>query len=158
ITELAYKECSVSLVPKGSVILGLVGQGKTRGMSALLKIDACINQNLAAIVPRGELDGRYLLFFLTALYKNVRELGRGGNQEALNCNIVSRIKIPLPPLNEQHTICAALQSDISRVEQALVQIGRELSLVRELRSVIVSDVVTGKLDVRQAAARLPQEA
>jgi type I restriction enzyme, S subunit len=40
ITDKAYKERSVSLVPRGSVVLGLVGQGKTRGMSALLNIDA----------------------------------------------------------------------------------------------------------------------
>ncbi len=158
ITERAYKECSVSLVPKGSVVLGLVGQGKTRGMSALLNIDACINQNLAAIVPGSELDGRYLHHFFTAFYKTVRELGRGGNQEALNCDIVSKIKIPLPPLDEQRAMCDAIRSDSDRINTVLARMNREVALVRELRTTLMSDVVTGKLDVREAAALLPQEA
>ena len=51
VTDRAAQECSISLVPRGAVVLGLVGQGRTRGMSALLGIDACISQNLAAVVP-----------------------------------------------------------------------------------------------------------
>lgn len=47
ITAVAQRECSLTLVPHGAVILGMIGQGKTRGMSAYLDIDACINQNLA---------------------------------------------------------------------------------------------------------------
>src|SRR5205085_5998412 len=95
VTERALRECSLLLALAGAVILGLVGQGKTRGLSALLDIDAYINQNLAAIVPRSGLTGRYLHHFLTAFYQPLRELGRGGNQEALNCEIVGRFQIAI---------------------------------------------------------------
>ena len=41
---------------------------------------------------------------------------------------------------------------------AIDKAGREVSLLREYRTRLIADVVTGKLDVREAAARLPEEA
>jgi type I restriction enzyme, S subunit len=158
VTERAIAECSISLVPRGSVILGLVGQGKTRGMSALLAIDACINQNLAALVPHRGLDGRFLHFLLTARYKQIRELGRGGNQEALNCDLVTRLRLPIPPLHEQESICRHLEQAVCSVVRTHGRVEREIALLREYRARLIADVVTGKLDVREAAAALPDEA
>jgi type I restriction enzyme S subunit len=158
VTERAIDECSISLVPRGSVILGLVGQGKTRGMSALLAIDACINQNLAALVPHCGLDGRFLHFLLAALYKQIRELGRGGNQEALNCDLVARLRLPIPPLHEQEALCRYLEQAVGGVVRTHGRVEREIALLREYRTRLITDVVTGKLDVRAAAAELPDEA
>jgi type I restriction enzyme S subunit len=157
VTDRAFRDCSISLVPKGSVIMGLIGQGKTRGMSALLAIDACINQNLAAIVPRSGLDGRYLHYLLTAYYKPIREIGRGGNQEALNCDIVARLRLPLPPLDEQVTLANHIETAVASLVRIRERIEQEVHLLREYRTRLIADVVTGKLDVREVAARLPAE-
>lgn len=157
VTERAAQECSISLVPKGSVILGLVGQGRTRGMSALLGIDACINQNLAAIVPRRGIDGRYLHHLLTALYKVIREIGRGGNQEALNCDLVARLRLPFPPLSEQVALCEHLNSSLANIMYANRHAEGEIKLLNQYRVRLIADVVTGKLDAREAARRLPEE-
>jgi len=51
ITEQALQECSLRSLPAGTILVGLIGQGKTRGTAAILQIEACINQNLAAILP-----------------------------------------------------------------------------------------------------------
>lgn len=157
VTQRALRECSISLVPRGAVIIGLVGQGKTRGKSAILGIDACINQNLAAIIPRRGLRSDYLHHFLTAFYKTLREYGRGGNQEALNCAIVSNFRVSIPPPDEQKTICDALGPALAGVQTAERRINHEISLLREYRTRLIADVVTGKFDVREAAARLPDE-
>lgn len=157
VTIRALQECSISLVPKGSVILGLVGQGRTRGMSALLGIDACINQNLAAIVPHHEIDGRFLHHLLTSLYAPIREIGRGGNQEALNCELVARLRLPLPPLTEQLAICEHLHNRLAGLVGAHRHVEAEINLLHEYRLRLIADVVTGKLDVREPAARLPEE-
>lgn len=157
VTERALRESSISLVPKGAVIIGLVGQGKTRGKSAILEIDACINQNLAAIVPNGLLSGPYLHHFLTAFYKVLREYGRGGNQEALNCEIVGNIRVAVPPLVEQLAICESVSVGLSGVLVTEERIRQEIALLREYRTRLIADVVTGKLDVREVAAGLPDE-
>ncbi len=157
VTERALGECSISIVPKGAVIIGLVGQGKTRGKSAILGIDACINQNLAAIIPVDGLNSRYLHHFLTGFYRTLREFGRGGNQEALNCEIVANIRISVPPTSEQQAICDHLDAAVTGLQRAEQRISPQVTLLREYRTRLVADVVTGKLDVREAAAALSDE-
>ncbi len=156
VTERALRECSISLAPSGAVVLGLIGQGRTRGMSALLGIDAAISQNLAAIVPGAILGGPFLHRLLTAFYNHVREMGRGGNQEALNCDLVSRMRLPIPPLLEQVEIAGSIESTLVKLRDSSEETMEGVSLVREYRTRLIADVVTGKLDVRAAAAALPE--
>ena len=66
----ALQECSLRIAPKGSVIVGIVGQGKTRGLSSYLGIDTTINQNMVAIVPNKELNGRFLYLFFQRSYSD----------------------------------------------------------------------------------------
>ena len=81
ITQQAYESSSVDIIPSGSILVGMVGQGKTRGSSAILGFDSCINQNMAAITIDGEkISARYLYCLFQAMYEDLRELGRGGNQ------------------------------------------------------------------------------
>jgi type I restriction enzyme S subunit len=156
ITAEAVRESSLSMVPRGAVILGLIGQGRTRGMCAQLNIDACINQNLAAIVPGESVDGRFLYYMLTGFYRPIREAGRGGNQAALNCEIVSMLRVPLPPLEQQEAIAEHLERELATTNRALAGIKREIALLQEYRTRLIADVVTGKLDVRAAAEALPE--
>ena len=158
IASHALSECGLTLVPSGALIMGLVGQGRTRGMCALLAIDACINQNLAAIVTKPTLLNQFLYYTLVTCYNDVREFGRGGNQAALNCEIVGRLPLHVPPIEEQQTICRLIQEDTRSLSTAISRLEREIELLREYRTRLVADVVTGKLDVREAAARLPDEA
>jgi type I restriction enzyme S subunit len=69
------------------------------------------------------------------------------------------IELPVPPnLNEQNAIIDFLNSQCSAFSTAISRLEREITLLREYRTRLVADVVTGKLDVREAAARLPDEA
>ena len=155
ITERAVRECSLSHAPRGSVILGLVGQGRTRGMSAMLGINATINQNMAAIVPDGLVEGAFVHYQLTAFYRHVREIGRGGNQEALNCDLVSRLRLPIPPREEQDLQIIAISRTIKRVDRLARLVRRQIDLLQELGTRMIAEVVTGKANVREAAAKLP---
>jgi len=68
------------------------------------------------------------------------------------------IHIALPPRAEQREILTGLAGELSGVNTAISRLEREIELLREYRTRLVADVVTGKLDVRDAAARLPDEA
>ena len=63
-----------------------------------------------------------------------------------------------PDLKEQDAILRSTQESTSPLDMAIGQAEREIALVREYRTRLIADVVTGKLDVREAAARLPEEA
>jgi type I restriction enzyme S subunit len=66
--------------------------------------------------------------------------------------------ICFPSIDIQSQICAEFQASVAPVESARRRIEREIDLLREYRTRLVADVVTGALDVREAAAHLPEEA
>ena len=123
-------------------------------MSALLGIDATISQNLAAIVPSSSIEAHYLYRLLSAAYVHVREMGRGGNQEALNCDLVARMVLPFPPSHEQTRLTRYIVRVATALDRAATGATRQVKFLREYRTRLIADVVTGKLDVREAAAGL----
>jgi type I restriction enzyme S subunit len=68
------------------------------------------------------------------------------------------IHVALPPLVEQRDILTGLARELSGVNTAISRLEREIELLSEYRTRLVADVVTGKLDVREAASHLPEEA
>jgi type I restriction enzyme S subunit len=104
-------------------------------------------------------DPRFLAYVLHS------EIGRvqfktneyGGTKQGLGLDDVKSVFIPVPPLVMQRAICAELDAEVARFKDATSRLECEIELLREYRTRLVADVVTGKLDVREAAARLPDE-
>lgn len=121
ITEEALKNSNCTLYPKNTILMAMYGQGKTRGQIGLLKIEACTNQAVAAIIPTKEVvDEIFLCQHLMLMYEHIRNMARGGNQANLNLSIVKSIQIILPPLPLQHLFA-----------QRIEQIEREKSEVQK---------------------------
>lgn len=150
ITELALRTCSLRLLPKETVVIGMVGQGKTRGLAAILKIDAAINQNLAAICSGPRLKPMFMLFFFGAAYTWIRESGRGSNQAALNCELLSEIRLALPPMDEQEEIVRHLVTNGERIDALIERTERSIKFLKERRSALITAAVTGQIDLREA--------
>jgi type I restriction enzyme S subunit len=73
---------------------------------------------------------------------------------------VARIKnfwLAVPPRREQDEIVAAIEEASEQPDSAIQKARGEIALLREYRTRLIADVVTGKLDVRETAARLPDE-
>lgn len=153
ITQLALDQCSLRMLPRGTIVVGMIGQGKTRGQSAVLEIEACINQNLAAIVPGAMLESEYLLNAFHSAYDYLREFGRGGNQAALNSEILSALRVPLPPLTEQRSICDFLLERRIEIDTLTAEAQRAIDLLQERRVALISAAVTGQVDVRPTSER-----
>ena len=66
------------------------------------------------------------------------------------------MSLPLPPLEEQRTIAATIRKQTANVDMAIDSVLQEIALLKEYRTRLISDVVTGKLDVRDEAAMLPE--
>jgi type I restriction enzyme S subunit len=65
--------------------------------------------------------------------------------------------IPIPSVNEQLTIAKYLDAQRAKIDAAIAASRKEIELLREYRMRLISDVVTGKVDVREVAAQLPEE-
>ena len=68
-----------------------------------------------------------------------------------------RLPIVLPPTEEQCQIVRSIESQTAGQDANISRLEREISLLKEYSTRLVADVVTGKLDVREAAAKLPVE-
>jgi type I restriction enzyme S subunit len=143
VTARAVSECGLRIFPPGSVIIGMIGEGKTRGMAARLDLHAAINQNLAGVIPSDELYGGFLHHYLVHSYQRLRSGGRGSNQDALNTKLVAEFPIPLPPVKEQRNIALALDALDLRVRHEELAIAK-LNL---LKNGVASDVLTGHVRV-----------
>ncbi len=119
ITENGLNNTSTRVNPVGSVLLGMIGEGRTRGQVAILDIEAANNQNCAAIwVPETDIPPEYVYYWLWSRYEETRRDSSGNNQPALNKSIVEAIPFPLPPLDELIEI-------VARVENSLIQSDRQ---------------------------------
>ena len=117
ITEAGFESCSVKLHPAGTVLLAMISEGKTRGQAAILDIPACNNQNAAAIrVSETPIAPEYVYNYLLFRYEQTRSAGQGGNQPALNGEIVKSMVIPLPGREEILAICEAVESRMAVLE------------------------------------------
>ncbi|MCF6366308.1 MAG: N-6 DNA methylase [Bacteroidales bacterium] len=124
ITELGLKNSSASIIPNGTILMAMYGQGITRGKVAKLGIDASLNQACAALIIKTErLSSGYLFSILQSSYEKLREISdsRGGNQGNLSATVIKQFKIPLPPLETQKQIVAKIEK-----EQELVNSSKQL--------------------------------
>ncbi|WP_162148583.1 restriction endonuclease subunit S [Desulfuromonas sp. TF] len=146
ITDLGLKSSSTKLHPPGTILLGMIGEGKTRGQVAILDIEACNNQNSAAIrVSDTEIVSEYIYSFLEQEYERTRLRGSGGNQPALNKSRVEQIPFSLPPIEEQHQIVAEVERRLSIVADAEAQVDANLRRAARLRQSILKQAFSGQL-------------
>lgn len=111
ITKEGLDNSSAKLFPKGTVLMALYGQGKTRGQVALLSIQATTNQACSAILPRKGIDPYFLFLNLAGRYEEIRSMSNSGGQENLSQSLVREIPFAFPTdPNEQAKITSALRS------------------------------------------------
>ncbi|MHB1305809.1 MAG: N-6 DNA methylase [Limisphaerales bacterium] len=124
ITAEGLKNSATWVVPKGTLLMAMYGQGVTRGRVAILGIDAAVNQACAVFQLKGaSLDYGFLFRVLQSRYEDLRKVSdaRGGNQSNLSAQVLKEYLIPLPPLATQQAIVAEIEA-----EQALVAANRDL--------------------------------
>jgi len=112
ITLEGLSNSSTQVSPRGSVLLGMIGEGKTRGQAAILDIDAANNQNCAAIrVPETNISSEYVFYWFWSRYSETRRGSSGNNQPALNKTLIEKMPIPISSINEMAQIGELLDTE-----------------------------------------------
>src|SRR5690606_4438731 len=145
ITEEGLKNSSTKLLPPKCDLIGLAGQGKTRGTVAMNMVELCTNQSVAAIFPSSKFNEDYLFYNLDSRYNELRQLSTGdGGRGGLNLKIINSLYIPLPPLPEQKRIAEVL----STWDQA-IQLTEQLIRQKEQRKKwLMQNLLTGKMRLK----------
>lgn len=111
LTAQGLANSSAKLFPKGTVLLAMYGQGKTRGQVALLGIEAATNQACAAILPREGIDPYFVFTNLAGRYEEIRRMSNSGGQENLSQGLIREIQFAFPPNDaEQRKVTSCLSS------------------------------------------------
>lgn len=118
ITEDAISNSSAKLYAKGSLIIAMYGQGKTRGRTAKLGVLATTNQACAVLsgIDNSIISTDYLWFYLMNEYERLRELASGNNQPNLNSQMIKDYKVVIPPLNIQNKIVESIKQMKSEIK------------------------------------------
>jgi type I restriction enzyme S subunit len=111
------------------------------------------------LIRSGDENQRYLNYFLRspAMRHQLATLLVGSTFNRINVADIKALLVIVPPRAEQDAIAKYLDNELAEVVRAQILAEKEIALVREYRTRLIADVITGKLDVREAAARLPHE-
>jgi len=112
ITPLGLENSSTKCFQKGTILMAMYGQGKTRGKVAILGLDATINQACAAITLKKDMDTNFVFQNLAARYKEIRSISNQGGQQNLSGEIIKNISIYHPNVksSEQQKIASCLSA------------------------------------------------
>jgi len=134
------------------------------GMFGMADRAGLVSPDYAILEPIGNVDPAYFVrLFKTPAAGTVfriesKGLGTGSSGfMRLYLDRFGVVKLPVPPEDEQRQIVQGISDNTREVERTEERVNREIFLLREYRTRLIADVVTGKLDVREAAARLPEE-
>jgi type I restriction enzyme S subunit len=161
VMDIAPEEYERYTVRSGDL---LVCEGGQVGRSAFWKnqITICGYQKALHRVRASDpqRDCPRFLFYLINLAATSGVFAADGNENTfahLTCEKLRRHRFPFPSLVEQKQITNFLDTELKQFATVISRTEREIGLLREYRTRLIADVVTGKLDVREAAKNLPDD-
>lgn len=154
VNSLGLQNSSARLLPAGAVVFT---RDAAVGKAAITTRPMAVSQHLIAWICGPALLNTYLLRVIYAMGDELRRLTLGATIPTIGMDDIRCLVTPVPPLEEQKAIAAHIDTGCNRIERSLDLARREISAIGEYRTRLVADVVTGKLDVREAASRLSDE-
>jgi len=140
ITQEGLDNSSAKILPARSILMAMIGQGKTRGQVALLSIDAACNQNSAAIIFQDGHASEFYFNYLKSQYQNIRNYSNSAGQSNLSGALVKSICVPVPPLSEKKKIAQIL----STWDKAIETVEKLIANSQQKKKALMQQLLTGK--------------
>ena len=143
ITEQGLANSSAKIIPRGTLLIALYGA--TVGKLGILAIDAAINQAICAIFTPPEIDKKYVFWFFLYYRDELLNARIGGAQPNISQRILRRVRIPLPPLPEQHRIVAKIEELFTQLDAGVAALEKAKARLRRYRQAVLKAAVEGEL-------------
>jgi len=156
-SNIGYKICLIDDLAINTMWAWMAALGVSKYDGIISPAYAVYRRKLTGVLVSEYTD----MLLRTSCYKAnylVRSTGIRASRLRLYPEQFFRIPILLPPIHEQQGIAVFAQKETANLNTAIVRTEREIALMQEYRTRLTADVVTGKFDVRSAAASLPAEA
>jgi type I restriction enzyme, S subunit len=156
-TRASYDRGAYKRVKRGQLAYNLMNA--FMGALGFSPYDGIVSPAYAVAQPLREIETRYFHYLLrTSSYTGEFNRLSYGIMYERNRLYFERFKVVralLPPLDEQKAIADWIEANTGTLTAAIARTEREIALMQEYRTRLTSDLVTGKLDVREAVAKLP---
>ena len=139
--------------PAGTLVMTIAAN---IGDVAILDFEACFPDSVVGFIPRDSAQRDYLYYLFRTIKNELLRDAPVNTQGNLNIERIGTRTIPMPTLAEQTKIADRLDANTQNIDKAVKHAYRETQLMREYRTRLIADVVTGQLDVRDAVAQLPE--
>ena len=139
------------MFPTGTLVMTIAAN---IGDVAILDFEACFPDSLVGFVPHQNVDRDYLYYLFRAMKAEFLREAPVNTQGNLNVERIGARHIALPPISEQTAIVAYIDKATAAIDADIDRARREIELLGEYRTRLIADVVTGKVDVREAADAL----
>lgn len=143
ITQEGYESCGTQLAPTGSLVLS------TRapiGHLAIAGVPLCINQGCRCLVFREKTQNRFYYYQLLAAKQELESWGQGSTFKELSRDKLVSVSLVSPTLDEQQAITAFLDRETSRIDTLIAKKQRQIELLQEKRTALISHAVTKGLN------------
>ena len=159
ISPASFEELNCTEVEPGDVLIcrldGPVGRAclaPSLGVRMITSVDNAI------LKPSGDYDARYLVYLMSSeqylmWIDRLCQVG-GGFRFRISRSMLGDVRIPAPPFGEQVDIADYLDEKTSSIDQLIIREQALIDLLQGLRTSLISEVVTGKIDVREEIQHL----
>ena len=139
------------MFPSGTLVMTIAAN---IGDVAVLDFAACFPDSVVGFVPRSGIERDFLFYVFLAMKPELLREAPVNTQGNLNIERIGSIgnPIPVPNESEQRAIAAFLDHETAKSDALVAKIHEAIDRLKELRTALISAAVTGKIDVREAAA------
>lgn len=151
--ELHCEYCRRLRPQRGDIFI--VKSGSTTGKTVMVDTDEefSVWSPLALVRTGKKMNNRFLFNYLTSIYfqRQVQDNWSYGTQPNIGMGVLRNLYVIEPPKKEQNEIVSYLDKETSRFGGLISMFTRQIALLKEYRTRLISDAVTGKIDLREVA-------
>ena len=150
ITETIHNNMKNSQIKRGDVLLNITGGSIGRCCVVGISDEMNVNQHVSILRTKESLLNHFLNYFLSSSIGQEQVVFNqtGANREGLTSENIKNFKLALPNLVEQQEIIEHLDIKTQKIESTIDKESQRIELLKEYRQSLISEVVTGKIDVR----------
>lgn len=157
VSDLAIRETALELINPPVTLMVVRGMILAREIPvAITSAPVTINQDMKALTVKGGCSPEYLTYLLKGIQPTlltaIEDAGHGTKR--LRTDNFKNIMVALPSMEEQDRIIRFIEQESEKGKQAISKSEREIDLIKEFRTRLISDVVLGKIDVRKSEAEV----
>ncbi len=146
ITQKALDDySSLKKYPANSIVMAMYGA--TIGKLGILKIPTTVNQACCVMTTPNHFNYVFAFYLLLAARKEIINMSYGGGQPNISQELIRSFRVQVPPLEEQQSIVYHIETECARIDAKKDKTKKLIDLLTEYRTALISEVVTGKINV-----------